>query len=52
MNIDTLIEKLVDAKTKGATQVEIVDLYFYDYEIELIEIREADSETKLLIQVG
>jgi hypothetical protein len=52
MNIDALIEKLIDAKSKGATQVEIVDLHFYDYEIELIEIRDVDSETKVLIQVG
>ena len=50
MNIDNLIEKLINAKSTGATEVNIVDQNWYDYDIEQIAVN--DEEGTVTIQVG
>ena len=53
MNIDNLIEKLINAKSQGATTVDIVDQNWYDYIIEAVEVHVSDEDVKtVVIQVG
>jgi hypothetical protein len=52
MNIDNLIEKLINAKSNGATEVSIVDNNWYDYVIEAVEVTDGDEGSKVVIQVG
>lgn len=52
MNIETLIELLLVAKSKGADQVDVVDQNWYDYTIESVELNEGDFGKKVVIQVG
>lgn len=53
MNIDNLIEKLINAKSQGATTVDIVDQNWYEYTIEAVELNDSDEDAKtVIIQVG
>jgi hypothetical protein len=53
MNIDNLIEKLINAKSQGATTVDIVDQNWYEYTIEAVELNDSDEDAKtVVIQVG
>ena len=53
MNIDNLIEKLINAKSQGATTVDIVDQNWYEYTIEAVEVNGSDDDAKtVIIQVG
>lgn len=52
MNIETLIELLLVAKSKGVTQVDIVDQEWNDYAIESVELNEGDFGKKVVIQVS
>ena len=53
MNIDNLIEKLINAKSQGATTVDITDQNWYDYTIEAVALLEFDEDAKtVVIQVG
>jgi hypothetical protein len=53
MNIDNLIEKLINAKSQGATTVDIVDQNWYEYTIEAVEVNGSDDDAKtVVIQVG
>ena len=54
MNIDNLIEKLINAKSQGATTVDIVDQNWYEYIIEAVEVNGSDDEDakSVVIQVG
>jgi hypothetical protein len=51
MNIETLIELLLVAKSKDITQVDIIDQDFYNYTIESIDLNEGASGKRVLIQV-
>ncbi len=52
MNIETLIELLLTAKSKGITQVDIVDQEWNDYTIDSVELNEGDFGEKVVIQIG
>jgi hypothetical protein len=52
MNIETLIELLLTAKSKGITQVDIVDQEWNDYTIDSVELNEGDFGKKVVIQIG
>ena len=52
MDIDNLIEKLINAKSKGVTEVSVVDNNWYDYVIEAVEVTDGDEGDRLYIQVG
>lgn len=53
MNIETLIELLLVAKSKGADQVDVVDQNWNDeYTIESVELNEGDFGKKVVIQIG
>jgi hypothetical protein len=51
MNIEPLIELLLVAKSKGITQVDIVDQDLSNYTIESIDLNEGASGKRVLIQV-
>jgi hypothetical protein len=52
MNIDTLIEQLINAKSKGAERVDIVDQNWYDYAIDAVAFNEDADEKAVVIQVS
>ena len=52
MNIETLIELLLVAKSKGVTQVDIVDQEWNDYTVESVDLNEGDFGKKVVIQIG
>jgi hypothetical protein len=52
MNIETLIDLLLVAKSKGITQVDIVDQEWNDYTIESIDLNKGDFGEKVVIQIG
>jgi hypothetical protein len=52
MNIETLIELLLVAKSKGVTEVTVVDQDRYDFVIDSVGLDEKDDVTKVTIQVS
>ena len=52
MNIETLIELLLVAKSKGVTEVTVVDPDRYDFIIDSVGLDEKDDVTKVTIQVS
>lgn len=52
MSIETLIDLLLVAKSKGVTQVDIVDQDWNDYTIDSVELNKGDFGEKVIIQIG
>lgn len=52
MNIETLIELLLVAKSKGADRIDVVDSQWNAFDIDSVELNEGDFGTRVLIQVG
>lgn len=52
MNIETLIELLLVAKSKGVTEVSVVDPDQYDFIIDSVGLDGKDDAKKVVIQVS
>jgi hypothetical protein len=51
MNIETLIDLLLVAKSKGITQIDIADKEWNDYTIESVELNKGDFGEKVVIHL-
>ena len=52
MNIETLIELLLVAKSKGADCIDVVDAQGHEFKVDSVELNEGEFGKKVLIQVG